>query len=244
MAREVGAKYDPARDDEDSLSESEDEVSRGFRGRSVYGALAVFVLCGASFVLGRASVQTGSKADDFSDSYGSSLSDDFDEADLGNYEVAAQVVSQDWRPHPGVNNFDVPADGRMTVYHQTSPQACEGIMKTNFRLGSGGWCGKAVYFAMSPEATRQKAVTDSSGHGCMIEAVVEVGRVHRFNSCGKYNAMTGWKLIGMGYDSIMFEPPERTGDELIIFDTDRIVSKRIIPFKQEWMAKRWYGKPR
>merc|ERR1712224_141662 len=183
--------------------------------------------------MGRASMQPSKQSSfldsgnpDFQSTFGASMDEDedFDEEDIEQFETAATVISQDWRPHVAADNrFEVPADGRMTVYHQTSPAACEGIMKTNFRLGSGGWCGKAVYFAMSPEDTRQKAVTDSSGHGCMIEAVVEVGRLKRFNSCGRYNKMDGWKLIGMGYDSILFEPPERTGDELIIFDTNRIV---------------------
>merc|ERR1712176_457998 len=128
--------------------------------------------------------------------------------------------------------------------HQTSPEACEGIMQSDFRLGSGGWCGKGIYFAMSPEATRQKAVTDSSGHGCMLEVEVNVKRVRRLTSCGRYNRMTLKRLNRMGADTIVFEPPERTGDEVIIFDPKQVVSKKIIPFNNTWMAQRWYGKPR
>merc|ERR1712048_1226643 len=41
----------------------------------------------------------------------------------------------------------------VTVYHQTSPQVCDLIMASNFRMGSGGLCGAAVYFALPPEAT-------------------------------------------------------------------------------------------
>jgi len=163
------------------------------------------------------------------------------------YAAAAKVISADWIEQPiriGSIAKDIPPDHKMTLYHQTSPEACEGIMHSDFRLGKGGWCGKGIYFALTPNATRQKAVTSTSGHGCMLEVVVDVGRIGRFSSCGKYNAMNLRKLRKQGYDSILFEPPEKTGDEVIIFEPNRIKSKKIIAFQKEWMAKRWYGPPR
>lgn len=64
----------------------------------------------------------------------------------------------------------------MSVFHQTSPEVCDLILGSNFHIGSGGLCGKAIYFAQTPEATRTKAITASSHGGCMIEATVEVGK--------------------------------------------------------------------
>jgi len=163
------------------------------------------------------------------------------------YAAAAKIVSADWVDMPiriGSISRDIPKDHRMTVYHQTSPEACKGIMRSNFRLGKGGWCGKGIYFALTPNATRQKAVTESSGHGCMLEVVVDVGRIGRYKQCGKYNSMGLRKLNRAGYDTILFEPPEKTGDEVIIFEPWRVISKKIMPFEKSWMAKRWYGKPR
>merc|ERR1711879_144160 len=43
--------------------------------------------------------------------------------------------------------------GVMTGYHQTAPEICNLIMSSNFKPGSSGWCGGAVYFATNPEAT-------------------------------------------------------------------------------------------
>ena len=60
----------------------------------------------------------------------------------------------------------------MTLYHQTSPEACQGILAEGFRIGHGGWCGDAIYFALSPEATKTKAITPHSGIGCMLEVAV------------------------------------------------------------------------
>merc|ERR1712018_1036742 len=67
-----------------------------------------------------------------------------------------------------------------TAYHQTSPEICKLIVDSQFKLGKGGLCGKAVYFALKPEATRTKAITKASQGGCMIEAVVDVGKTGRF----------------------------------------------------------------
>mmetsp|Transcript_70820 Transcript_70820/g.196746 ORF Transcript_70820/g.196746 Transcript_70820/m.196746 type:complete len:279 (-) Transcript_70820:81-917(-) len=247
-------------DDEDS-----DDPPISFGRRRIFYAIAGIatgsVVAMAFFALGRSAAKGGflshateSKPRPAEFSSGSTggyttVDDAMTEEDLEHtsdaFVDAATTVSADWRPRTsGRPVTNVSAKHRMTLYHQTSPQACRGIVHSNFRLGKGGWCGKGIYFAMSPDETRQKAVTDSSGHGCMLEAVVDVGRIQRFSSCGRYNAMTGDKLRRMGYDSIMFEPPERTGDEVIIFDPRRVLSKRVVPFDPAWMAKRWYGKPR
>eukprot|EP00929_Paragymnodinium_shiwhaense_P007901 TRINITY_DN111823_c0_g1_i1.p1 TRINITY_DN111823_c0_g1~~TRINITY_DN111823_c0_g1_i1.p1 ORF type:complete len:359 (+),score=66.39 TRINITY_DN111823_c0_g1_i1:115-1191(+) len=136
----------------------------------------------------------------------------------------------------------------MTVYHQTSPEVCESIMQSNFRIGKGGLCGKAVYFALTPEATRTKAITKNSHGGCMIQAVVDVGRHGRFywrgypqwkdhqkeQFCGGWNQMKASKLHHMGYDSIIMRQGD--GDEVIIFEPERILEKKVVHFNCKWMC--------
>ena len=45
----------------------------------------------------------------------------------------------------------------LTLYHQTSPDACHSIIRTGFRPGHDGWCGGGIYFALSPQATKTKS---------------------------------------------------------------------------------------
>lgn len=127
----------------------------------------------------------------------------------------------------------------MTLYHQTSPEACHSILKTGFRLGNGGWCGDAIYFALSPEATKTKAITPHSGIGCMLEARVDVGNIQKFPCCrycgGKQNEHVSWtenSLKAKGFDAIEINPGD--GPEIIVYNNNRIISMREVPFKQEW----------
>lgn len=134
----------------------------------------------------------------------------------------------------------------LTVYHQTSPAICKMIMASNFRLGRGGLCGKAINFALSPQATASKAITSNSHGGCMIEAVVDIGRQgfyhagdrgpsDRFpNSCGPYNEMNAQRLHARGYDSIIMGRGD--GNEIIIFEPGRVLSKKRLPFNCNWMC--------
>jgi len=180
--------------------------------------------------------------------------EDDDDAGLSSYDRGAALVSQDWYPHVTEEvvtevrsefngTVEIPENHHLKVYHQTSPEACAGIMATNFRLGKGGWCGKAIYFAVSPFDTKRKAVAGSSGHGCMIEAVVDVGRIKRFYTCGQFNALKIRGVNKNGADTVLFEPPEKSGDEVIVFNPEQVISKRIIPFNPVWMSQRWHGKP-
>jgi hypothetical protein len=171
-------------------------------------------------------------------------------AAMEHYEAAdsyffatAKAVSQDWEPmSEHVRAEDIPPGHLMKVYHQTSPEACQAIMNSNFRLGKPGWCGRGIYFALTPNATRRKAVAGSSGHGCMMELTIDVGRIRRYENCGRWGAMNLKKLNRENADSILFEPPEKSGDEVIIFEAWRVREKRIIPFDPSWMSNRWHGK--
>jgi len=139
----------------------------------------------------------------------------------------------------------VVVDGRktLTVYHQTSPAACASILKTNFRIGHGGWCGDAIYFALSPEATKTKAITPHSGIGCMLEVVVDIGNKKKFPCCrfcgGKQDEHVLWTnatLASQGYNSIEIDPGD--GPEIVVYDPSQIVSMKEIPFESEWTPNR------
>jgi len=148
---------------------------------------------------------------------------------------------------PNANGFWSSGNHKnITVYHQTSPEVCQSIMASNFIVGKGGLCGKAMYFALSPGATAGKAITEFSHGGCMIEAVVDVGKQagyywqggpdRRFRRhCGGYSRMTASRLHATGVDSIVLR--QYDGDECVVFEPERVLSKRIIPFKCSWMCR-------
>jgi len=142
----------------------------------------------------------------------------------------------EWRPNPSPPqwrpNPSPPQNGGiLTVYHQTSPQACKAILASSFRPGSDGHCGGAIYFAMSPEATKTKAIGTQSQGGCVIQAKVDVGRVKKEGPrCGHK-----WKqgeLRSQGFDSIEFDPGD--GQEVVIFNSNRVKSMKIIPYNNAW----------
>jgi len=111
----------------------------------------------------------------------------------------------------------------VTVYHQTSKEIGELILKTSFKPGNSGWCGGGIYFAMTPEATYTKAIGADSHQGFIIEVRVDLGRTKRLSkTCD--GSMTGAKLQSEGYDSLTFNPGD--GDEVVIYSADRVLSMR------------------
>jgi len=119
---------------------------------------------------------------------------------------------------------------RVTGFHQTSKEICGLIMASSFRAGSGGWCSDAIYFAKSPEATVTKAVGENSNDGCMIEAVLDMGRVkYAHTDCQHLNKAS---VEAAGYNSVIFNPGD--GDELVLYDPARIISKKILPYNEAW----------
>jgi hypothetical protein len=116
-------------------------------------------------------------------------------------------------------------------YHQTSKAICAQIMQSEFHLGHGGWCGGGIYFATSPEATVTKAIAASSNDGCMIEATIDVGKQKHAprGNCGVKNQE---QLHKKQYDSVLYHAGD--GDEIVVYDPARVVSKKVIPYKQKW----------
>lgn len=117
----------------------------------------------------------------------------------------------------------------MTLYHQTSHEIGPLILKNGFRAGFRGWCGGAIYFARTPEATESKTSALDSHKGFMIEAMVKLGNIRNMSStCDSW--MTGKKLHKDGYDSVTFNPVD--GDEFVIYCSDQVLSAKRIPWKE------------
>lgn len=131
----------------------------------------------------------------------------------------------------------------MTLYHQTTEAAGRSILGTGFRPGTQGVCGGAIYFSPTAKDTGVKAV---GGHGFIIEAVVDMGRMLTMDAnCDPY--MTGAKLKAKGYDSITidrgwvlecwFLPHCK---EYIIYDAHRVKKMKGYPYSdaQSWFPGR------
>jgi len=114
-----------------------------------------------------------------------------------------------------------PVSKVMTLYHQTSPVIAALILKGGFKLGTSGWCGGGIYFAISPEDTSKKAISPDSHKGFIIAAQVDVGRVlHLSKKCDW--SMTDQKLQSEQYDSVTFNPGD--GVEYVVYSSDRVLS--------------------
>lgn len=113
-----------------------------------------------------------------------------------------------------------------TVYHQTGPDIGPLILRNGFRLGSQGWCGGAIYFAMTPEATITKAIGADSHVGYLIQAKVRVGNVQNMPAMCD-NTMTGHQLHSQGFDTILFNPGD--GPEAVIYRSSQVVWMAHVP---------------
>mmetsp|Transcript_45903 Transcript_45903/g.130094 ORF Transcript_45903/g.130094 Transcript_45903/m.130094 type:complete len:343 (-) Transcript_45903:226-1254(-) len=122
----------------------------------------------------------------------------------------------------------------MTLFHQTSEAAGKSILASGkFYSGKSGICGGAIYFSPSAKDTDVKVV---GGRGFVIEAQVDMGRIKTMSPyCDE--AMTGAKLLALGFDSItldrgyMFECFALPScKEYIIYDAARIKSMKGYPY--------------
>eukprot|EP00438_Fugacium_kawagutii_P022525 Skav225098 [mRNA] locus=scaffold621:525427:535340:- [translate_table: standard] len=142
--------------------------------------------------------------------------------------------------------------GIRTLYHMTSPVAGPLILNGTFRRGHVGWCGGAIYFADSKEATYTKAVGLDSHQGFLIEVVVDMGRIaymppyctsqpkcwgepleqaiHCLDS-----SFQGQNFTSAGYDSVVFNPGD--GNEYVIWDPSRVLSKKQVPLPETGTTK-------
>lgn len=114
--------------------------------------------------------------------------------------------------------------GVMTLYHTTSPEVAELILKSEFQPGSSGWCGGAIYFTDKPFLKSTKFGPHTKT-GAIIEAVVDMGRMAEMDrrcSAGFGRGIS--KASHHGYDSLRFNPGD--GDEYVISSARRVLSMR------------------
>jgi len=115
------------------------------------------------------------------------------------------------------------------LYHQTSMWACKSIFKgnkphENFRPGRGGIDGPGIYFAVKAFHTGWKA----QKFGCMIEALVETGKVFESTYEGD-KKLTGEEMLKNGFDSTWIPRGGKKGHntgslpEVVVYFNDQIV---------------------
>merc|ERR1712050_259384 len=113
----------------------------------------------------------------------------------------------------------------MTLYHTTSPEIAELILKEGFKPGRGGWCGGAIYFIDHPHLPRSKFNPVTTKTGAVIEAQVDMGRMARMDrKCNKWFGHGVAPAVRHGYNSVTFNPGD--GDEYVILSNDRVLSTR------------------
>merc|ERR1719343_1929837 len=89
----------------------------------------------------------------------------------------------------------------LTLYHQTSYEAGQSILKTGFRLGKAGICGHGIYFCQSATMTDYKA-TGATGY--IIVARVAMGKMLKLGPhCDR--GMNLHRLRAKGYDSVTID---------------------------------------
>jgi len=115
--------------------------------------------------------------------------------------------------------------GIMTLYHTTSPEVAELILKEGFKPGSGGWCGGAIYFIDHPHLPKSKYNPVTTKDGAIIEARVDMGRMATMDR--KCNAGFGHGVsaaVSHGFESVTFNPGD--GAEYVIHSNSRVISTR------------------
>jgi len=126
-------------------------------------------------------------------------------------------------PAPAQGPFETP--GIMTLYHTTSPEIAELILKDGFKAGSDGWCGGAIYFIDTPELPKTKYSPTTTKDGAILEARVDMGRMATMDKkCSAGYGLGVQALEANGFDSLTFNPGD--GDEFVIADNSRVVSVR------------------
>jgi len=126
----------------------------------------------------------------------------------------------------------------MTLYHTTSSTVAEAIVASNFRPGSKGWCGGAIYFLDFPGLPKSK-MAPVSQTGAVIEAIVDLGKICVIEKpAGCQDGISGkccpapngagfgtGAAAQAGCNSIKWNPGD--GWEYIIWEPERVLSKKV-----------------
>lgn len=103
----------------------------------------------------------------------------------------------------------------LRLYHQTSEEAADSIIAgQEVRLGSIGYAGAGIYFAVTPEDTDLKSHTK----GIILVATVRLGKVFHLKHSDR--ELDGDKLLEDGHDSVYLKRP--TGPEYVIYFPDQV----------------------
>lgn len=117
----------------------------------------------------------------------------------------------------------------MTLYHTTSKEIAEIIVKEGFKPGHTGWCGGGIYFINTPYLPKTKYAPGITQSGAILEAKVQMGRMarmlHRCKGLGG-GGVKGAKKYG--YNSLTFS--QHDGQEWIIWDTQQVLSVKIYKY--------------
>lgn len=125
-----------------------------------------------------------------------------------------------------------------TLYHTTSSTIAKLIVSGNFKPGSQGWCGGAVYFMDYPGLPKSKEDPLTTQRGAVVEAQVDLGKVcqsTRDQNCWESQEGTCCPMPGGGHGiqgaaaagcgSILWNPGD--GNEYVLWDMSRILSRKI-----------------
>jgi hypothetical protein len=114
----------------------------------------------------------------------------------------------------------------LQLFHQTTMAACKSILATGFLRGHGGLMDSGIYFCESAQETAGKA----EHHGCLIEALVQVGNVMDLMTAqvpdSDRDGKTGDRLRDMGFDSTT---TSEQGIEWAIYFKDQVVDMIAYP---------------
>lgn len=103
----------------------------------------------------------------------------------------------------------------MYLYHQTDAATAKIIVDSQkFILGSTGWAGGGIYFALTPEATGTKA----HKQGAILKAKVRLGSVWYMAESDR--TMNFKKLLALNADSVVLSRP--TGPEYVVYHPDQV----------------------
>ncbi|XP_053543871.1 grass carp reovirus (GCRV)-induced gene 2e [Ictalurus punctatus] len=131
---------------------------------------------------------------------------------------------------PSLESFSVPADGKVyRMYHGTSIQAADQIMRTGFKQSAGGMLGRGVYLSRDLNKASRYPLDLPEHQRVVIRVKVNVGRVKKIDHQGHPLQKT-WH--DHGYDTAWCPP--RCGmvpsglEEDCVWDPSRIQTINII----------------
>jgi hypothetical protein len=101
------------------------------------------------------------------------------------------------------------------LFHQTSKDRAELILKNGFRIGPWGMAGPGIYFAERSEDTWHKAMN----RGVILECWVELGNVLTVSENGD-QSLNGTIVKQLGCDSVRI--PRSRGTEFVVYYANQI----------------------